>query len=237
MFSRPLQRGRFSSAIHRQRALAFGRLRRATIAAGGMAYSACSVRHPALWRRRSAARRFVAGGGRFALGALSKASAGDGSRQQAAALAEGGQQLIELVAAQGRGAFFVRAQRDRRLLAVGGGAASSWAKADDSWLSSSADVSSAVPPASPGKAEPGRRSDSWVDILVHCVERTHPSVFDPVCSLLLLRRQSAGMQGLESVQPLLFVLPLLHRMIHFLPHRSCWRCWSMACSSVPINCW
>lgn len=41
--------------------------------------------------------------------------------QQTAALAEGGQQLIELVAAQGRGAFIVRAQRDRRLFAIGGG--------------------------------------------------------------------------------------------------------------------
>ena len=39
----------------------------------------------------------------------------------------------------------------------------------------------------------------------------------PFVLLLLLRRHGAGVQGLESVQPLLFVLPLLHRMIHFLP--------------------
>ncbi|MEX0631884.1 hypothetical protein M8494_06690 [Serratia ureilytica] len=119
-----LQRSRLVSAFHRQRALAFGwlslgddrgrqhgvqRLQRSGIQLFGGG------------DRRL--RRFVAGGGRLALDALRRKRVGCGCRglQQAAALAEGGQQLIERVAAQGRGAFIVRAQRDRRLFAASGG--------------------------------------------------------------------------------------------------------------------
>lgn len=157
-----LQRSCFVSAIHRQRALAFGwlslgddrgrqhgvqRLQRSGIQLFGGG------------DRRL--RRFVAGGGRLALGALRRKRVGCGCRvlQQAAALAEGGQQLIELVAA-------CAGARSSSVLSATGGclpsaagakrAPSSWAKADDSWLSSSAEVSSARPPASPGKARPGR---------------------------------------------------------------------------------